>query len=1105
MKMNLMKPFLKPAVMAVAIAVSCFCSGRVSAQTVLAGWDVSGLTASGSSPYTPTASNPNLTIVGLTKGAGITNTTTANVWGANSWTNVGVADSESQAITGNKFVTFTLKPNPGYNASVTTISKFYVTKSATGPGSGVLQWSTNGSTFTDVTTLAYGVQGVAISAASIGTVDLSSVPALQNVSSNITVTLRIVNWGATGFAGTWYLGNGNTSGSDLEIQGTVASSGVAPAITGIAPSSVTTNAGSTVNLAVTATGDAASYYWYKVAGGVTNLITGATTGTLTLPSVLGGDTAGYFVVLSNATPPTATSAVVNVTVVNDPNLALQPNSIYGLVGGTVQFVAAAAGTSPGYQWYQFDGVSTYTPMSDGPQTSGSGVTGSATATLTLTNLQYADPTNFVVVVTNLYGSVTSSVVSLISVDTSATLAFWNFNNVPLNFNSPAPWYGAGTAVPVGSTLLTGTSPFAGVVDPLDGVPFGLGTTNVAWGTDNYPLSGGNKQNGVRFNVSTVGAKNITVSYDSRVSGTASDYERLQYTTNGSIWTDYPTSSTFGGHATTYYSFNYNLTGFPGVDNNPNFGFRVVTEFASTATYGISSSNSYLGTANTYGTAGTVTYDRVAIAGNALTNSAPPPVIRGLTDASTPDYIPLTLNFTVTDTTVSPDALIYSAVSLNTVTVNPNFTFGGNGNNRTLTISPNYIPDAVDAAPILITVTDPSGNSAAAWFTLTLTSINLPPTNSLTSVSATNTLANQAIVIPFNVSDDRTSASGLTYTAVSANNTLVPSANIVITGQGTANPTVTILPATNQLGVASISITVNDNDALEPRSTTANIAFMVRPNTNVVAIDYFNYDSAGPLDALSDGYWQHLSGVFGQLQVNGGIVTVDTLDNTENLQAVLLGAPYKTNSGAVLYSSFVVNLDPAKMPSSTGTYFALFNDGSGVTGPYEGRVIIATNGAAPGFFRLGINNFGATSSSGQMYPVDLTPGSNYIVVTSLVLSNGYSTLWINPNGVSSSSITDTTAATTNLYNISDYELRESGSVGGSVRVSNLKVGTTFDSVLPALHVLPAGGTVVISWADPTLSIQATPDLTQPFVEVSGATSPYTNNILTTPALFYRFAR
>jgi hypothetical protein len=183
----------------------------------------------------------------------------------------------------------------------------------------------------------------------------------------------------------------------------------------------------------------------------------------------------------------------------------------------------------------------------------------------------------------------------------------------------------------------------------------------------------------------------------------------------------------------------------------------------------------------------------------------------------------------------------------------------------------------------------------------------------------------------------------------------------------------------------------------------------------------------------------------------------------------------------------------------------FNDGSGVTGPYEGRVIAATNGAAAGYYRLGINNFGADATSAQMFPEDLLPGSNYVVVTSLTLSNGFSSLWINPNSPSSTSVTDTTAATTNLYNISDFELRESGANAGLIDLGSLKVGTTFDSVLPALHISTDGANAIVSWSDPTLNIQASPSVTGPYLDVTGATSPFTNSLSPSSTMFYRFGQ
>ncbi|MCX7047494.1 MAG: DNRLRE domain-containing protein [Candidatus Sumerlaeota bacterium] len=63
-------------------------------------------------------------------------------------------------------------------------------------------------------------------------------------------------------------------------------------------------------------------------------------------------------------------------------------------------------------------------------------------------------------------------------------------------------------------------------------------------------------------------------------------------------------------------------------------------------------------------------------------------------------------------------------------------------------------------------------------------------------------------IPFTIGDGETAASSLTLTKASSNTTLVPNANIVFGGSG-ANRTVTITPAANQSGAATITLTVSD--------------------------------------------------------------------------------------------------------------------------------------------------------------------------------------------------------------------------------------------------------------------------------------------------------
>ena len=967
-----------------------------------------------------------------------------------------------------------------------------------------------------------------------------------------------------------------------------------PGITGISPASDTVGAGATVSYALTSSSGypPASNLWFKVTTvgptTVTNLILngtqssgstayGANSTTLTLSNVLGGDAASYFAELTNIYG-SATSAVVTLAVTNDPVIQIEPNYTYGLVDGVAQFSVTAVGSNPiNYQWYFVDANSNVVAAVNPGSTTASGavIYGAGTSLLSISNIQTADLTNFIVVISNLYGSETSSVAGVLAVTNIyafdypspyygylppvTPIALWDFNGsaftnalvYPNATTNPAPYLGVGTASAVGSCYEVGSSPFSGSDDPNDGptvdqlVPsLGVHEPDFSWGTLNYPASGTNKQSGVQFNVSTVGAKNILFEYDSRVSATASDYERVQYTTNGTTWIDYPSSSSFDGIATTYETYTNDLTGFPGVNNNPNFGVRVVAEVQGTATYGVSGTTNYLGTANNYGSGGTVTYDLVGIYGDAITNNNQPPVISAFTNAATGfqvtntqttlDNLPLTNNFFVSGDATA-NKFTYSAVSLDpSQTVNPTFNFTSNAmGGCTMIIIPNSIEVPIAAAPILVTVTDVNGDSTKAWFDLTLTTAYQPPTNTLTLLAGTNILANSSVTIPFMVGSQSNAISQLSYETNSYNNTVLPATNIQIIGQGTANPSVVYTAGSNELGVALVTVTVNDNNPSDAKFTTATNAIMVIPNTNVIFVDYFNYDNTAtlPLDEIG-GFWQHLTGtthtILETSSPTGGYVKVNTKSNTENMQVPLLGGPYPTNAGAAigtLYYSLIVNKETIDTPNSNGTYFACLNTGvPQATTNVEGLLLIVTNNALPGDYgdyQIGVGNdngdmiqsngtVNANFNSIAIFPQDLVPGSNYAVVVALNLSNAVSTVWVDPSSQSSLSVTAPIDFGTVAYPIADFELRQSGNeegaIAGTIDVSYIKVGTTFDSVFPSLHVTPAGTNVVINWSDPTLGIQSTTNLqTTPFTDVPGGSPPYTNNASTNGYMFFKFGR
>jgi hypothetical protein len=149
-----------------------------------------------------------------------------------------------------------------------------------------------------------------------------------------------------------------------------------------------------VTFSVTASsGTTMSYQWYFDG----NPISGATSRTYTILTLLGSDAGVYCVKVSNAGGSvTSSNAYLNVT--PPPGIATQPQNQTVTQGQSASFSVAASGTGPfTYQWY-FNGSSM-------------GNAGSS-ATLNLSNVGTANAGSYYVVVSNSGGSTTSSTASL---------------------------------------------------------------------------------------------------------------------------------------------------------------------------------------------------------------------------------------------------------------------------------------------------------------------------------------------------------------------------------------------------------------------------------------------------------------------------------------------------------------------------------------------------------------------------------------------------------------------------------------------------------------------------------------------------------------------
>ena len=200
------------------------------------------------------------------------------------------------------------------------------------------------------------------------------------------------------------------------------------------PVSATAVAGSNVTFTVTASGTAPlAYQWLK-----NNVaISGATGTTLTLANVSATDTASYSVVVANAAS-SVTSSTATLTVQFPPAIITQPAGQFGALGSAITLSVAASGTAPlSYQWFY-----TGSALVDGGN-----ISGSTSNILTIAALTTNEVGSYFVVVSNVFGSVTSASVTV------------SVNATPFITGQPASQFVAVGSNAVLTVTASGTGPF----------------------------------------------------------------------------------------------------------------------------------------------------------------------------------------------------------------------------------------------------------------------------------------------------------------------------------------------------------------------------------------------------------------------------------------------------------------------------------------------------------------------------------------------------------------------------------------------------------------------------------------------------------------------
>lgn len=220
-----------------------------------------------------------------------------------------------------------------------------------------------------------------------------------------------------------------TASSSATLTINSATTQIPPPVITAEPVSVAANAGGTVVFSVAATGSSLSYQWFVNSTKLENSATvnGASSPTLTLSNVFGGNDGSYSVTITNAGGETnSTSATLTVA---DPWIAAQPAGRTFLAGAAITLSVGAEGTQLNYQWTW----------------NGAAIPHATNSLFVASNAVAGESGNYAVVISGTYGTVTSAPVMVIVAPTQT--AFFSSNLAVLRLGD-----GAQTLTSSGNTL-----------------------------------------------------------------------------------------------------------------------------------------------------------------------------------------------------------------------------------------------------------------------------------------------------------------------------------------------------------------------------------------------------------------------------------------------------------------------------------------------------------------------------------------------------------------------------------------------------------------------------------------------------------------------------
>lgn len=218
------------------------------------------------------------------------------------------------------------------------------------------------------------------------------------ISGANSLTLTITN-AQTSDSSTNYGMIAKSSGGTNEQSGVILTVLGVPYITDWSATNLIVGVGTNVSFSVTASGLPLFYEWgFNGTLLTTNgQISNATNNVLTVTDVTTNDSGLYTSAVVNKNTDTYTNFNFFLTVAVPQSIITAPSNQTVNAGSTVSFAVVATGFPLNYQWSTNDGA---TYLTDGTNSDGSAISGSATSTLTITNAQTPEAGTYTVFINN---------------------------------------------------------------------------------------------------------------------------------------------------------------------------------------------------------------------------------------------------------------------------------------------------------------------------------------------------------------------------------------------------------------------------------------------------------------------------------------------------------------------------------------------------------------------------------------------------------------------------------------------------------------------------------------------------------------------------------